>query len=211
MRLPEDASDRPVINVEGERVALGPLRRDLVPRYRRWSNDFRTLRTLGDMPAPVPAEAMEALYAGVMAIPDAVAFTIYVRDAPGASCGWRPVGTYSLVGIDHRNRTAEFVIYIGEPSERGKGYGTEATRLTLDYAFTALGLHSVLLKVYAFNLAGLRTYQKAGFREIGRRRQAHHMGGRLWDVILMDCLATDFARAGSSVLSAVFAPDHPRD
>ena len=91
------------------------------------------------------------------------------------------------------------------------GYGTEATRLTLDYAFTALGLHSVLLKVYAFNLAGLRTYQKAGFREIGRRREAHHMGGRLWDVILMDCLATDFARAGSSVLSAVFAPDPPRD
>ncbi|HUZ00009.1 MAG TPA: GNAT family protein [Thermomicrobiaceae bacterium] len=195
------ANDQPVINVVGERVALGPLRCDLVSLYRRWSNDFGTLRTLGNMPGPVPAEAMEAAYASAVAETDAVGFTIYERD------GWRAIGTCALVHIDERNRTAEFVIYIGEPAARGQGYGTEATRLTLDYAFTALGLHSVLLQVYAYNLAGIRTYQKVGFREIGRRRESHLMGGRLWDVILMDCLATEFV---SPVLAAVFAPDQPR-
>ena len=49
----------------------------------------------------------------------------------------------------------------------------------LDYAFTALGLHSVMLIVDEFNLAGRRAYEKAGFREFGRRRQCHWIGGRL--------------------------------
>ena len=44
-------------------------------------------------------------------------------------------------------------------------YGTEATRLVLDYAFTALGLHSVMLTCYEFNLAGRRAYEKVGFHD----------------------------------------------
>ncbi|GIW04684.1 MAG: hypothetical protein KatS3mg059_1304 [Thermomicrobiales bacterium] len=93
---------------------------------------------------------------------------------------------------------------IGEADARGKGYGTETARLMLEYAFTALGLHNVMLQVYAYNRAAHRAYQKAGFREFGRRREAVWMGGRLWDVIYMDCLATEF---DSLMLGRVLAPD----
>ncbi len=79
--------------------------------------------------------------------------------------------------------------------------------MLLDYAFTALGLHSVMLKVYEFNLAGRRIYEKAGFQECGRRRQSHRMGSRYWDEIYMDCLASEFV---SPVLAKVLAPDTPR-
>jgi RimJ/RimL family protein N-acetyltransferase len=96
---------------------------------------------------------------------------------------------------------------IGEMDRRGKGLGTEATLLTLDYAFTVLGLHSVMLTVYEFNLAGRRAYEKAGIREFGRRRQSHWMGDRFWDEIFMDCLATEFT---SPVLGGIFVPDPPR-
>jgi RimJ/RimL family protein N-acetyltransferase len=64
----------------------------------------------------------------------------------------------------------------------------------LDYAFTALGLHNVMLAVYAYNPAAIRAYVKAGFREFGRRRESVWMGGRLWDTIYMECLASDFVR-----------------
>ena len=74
----------------------------------------------------------------------------------------------------------------------------------LDYAFTALGLHSIMLTVYAFNLAGRRAYEKAGFREVGRRRQGHRLGGHHWDEIIMDCLASEFT---CPVLSRVFVPE----
>ena len=93
---------------------------------------------------------------------------------------------------------------IGEGAYRGRGYGTETTRLMLDYAFTALGLHNVFLTVNAYNYAGIRAYEKAGFREFGRRRQCKMRGGRRWDVVYMDCLATEFS---SPVLTAIFEPD----
>ena len=63
-----------------------------------------------------------------------------------------------------------------------------------------------MLSVFEYNLAGLRAYQKAGFKEIGRRRQAHQMGGKLWDVVMMDCLATE---CRSPVLAKILVPDQP--
>ena len=44
------------------------------------------------------------------------------------------------------------------------------------------------------NPAGIRAYQKAGFREFGRRRECRLMGGKLWDEIQMDCLSSGFER-----------------
>ncbi len=112
-----------------------------------------------------------------------------------------------LMDIDAGNRRAEFGIIIGEPDCRGKGYGTETTRLMLDYAFTARGLQNVMLTVNAYNLAGLRAYEKAGFREFGRRRRCRFMGGRMWDVVYMDALADEFT---SPVLGRIFVPDESR-
>lgn len=136
------------------------------------------------------------------AYPTDAAFTIYERPT------WRPIGNTGLHRIDYRDRTAEFGILIGEAECRGKGYGTETARLMLDYAFTAIGLNNVLLRVHEHNLAGRRAFEKAGYREIGRRRQCRFMGGRFWDEIYMDCLASEFT---NPVLGRVFTPDAPRD
>ncbi|MEA2525937.1 MAG: hypothetical protein QOF73_3164 [Thermomicrobiales bacterium] len=193
--------ESPVINIAGELVALGPLRRDLLPTYQRWINDFTSVRNLALPPGPVSMEAETAWCDGAASGVGDASFTIYER------ASWRPIGNTGLHAVDHRNRTAEFGILIGEADARGRGFGTEATRLMLDYAFTALGLHNLMLRVHAYNLAGLRAYQKAGFRQFGRRREAVWMGGRLWDVIHMECLASEFT---SPVLGQIFVPDQPR-
>lgn len=187
--------------MQGDLVALGPLSRDLLPVYQRWMNNLRTLRTLGVIPHPMTMEQEEAWYERAARSDETVSFTIYELGS------WRPIGNASWMSIDHYHRTATYGILIGEQDARGKGYGTETTRLMLDYAFTALGLHNVLLHVFAYNLAGIRAYEKAGYREIGRRHACHFMGGRFWDEVLMECLATEFR---SSVLAPVFAPDEPR-
>jgi diamine N-acetyltransferase len=136
-------SGPPLVNILGDRIALGPLRRDLVPVYCRWMNDFTTLRTLGVLPVPTLLEEEEKWYERQVGGGDTVHFTIYLRD------DWRPVGNTSLMEIDRVHRAATFGLLIGEPDARGLGYGTEATRLVLDYAFTALGLHNVQLNVFA--------------------------------------------------------------
>jgi RimJ/RimL family protein N-acetyltransferase len=186
----------PVINIVGERVALGPLRRDLVEEYQRWYNDLSTSRTLG-LSWPTTYDQQLALFEERVDDPHEVYFTVYERET------LRPVGITNLYEIDDRHSRASFGITIGLPECRGKGYGTEATRLTLDYAFNAYGLENVMLTVYEFNAGGIRAYEKAGFREFGRRHRSSRMGGRLWDIVYMECLASSF---DSPILAEAFLP-----
>ncbi len=193
--------DQPIVNIVGDLVALGPIRRDLIPTYQRWFNQFEMVRNMAHPPQPMTLEMETGWYDSVANATSIVHFTIYELAT------WRPIGNVSLSSIDYRNGTADFGIFIGESDCRGKGYGTQATRLTLDYAFTALGLRNVMLTVFAYNLAGIRAYEKAGFREMGRRRAAEPMGRNRWDIVYMDCIAAEFE---SQVLVDILRPDEPR-
>lgn len=193
-------ADTPIFNIAGELVALGPMRREDLPLYLRWINDFQTAGNLALQPIPMTMEQEEAWFASV-ASGERANFTIYER-ATG-----RPIGGCGLHSGVSIHRRTEVGIMIGEPAARGKGYGTEAMRLLLDYAFTVLGMHNVMLTVYAYNHAAIRAYQKAGFREIGRRREARWHNGRFWDEVFMDILATEFE---SPVLEALLEPEAPR-
>jgi RimJ/RimL family protein N-acetyltransferase len=67
------------------------------------------------------------------------------------------LGNCGFVDIDHLNQMAEVGIFIGNKNYWNKGYGTEALTLLLDYGFKALNLHSILIKVYSFNLRGFNS------------------------------------------------------
>ena len=157
-----DNNEEPIFNIAGDLVALGPLRRDLLPPYQRWVNDLGTMRTLGLAPLPMTNEKEQDWYERQSKTEDDTPFTIYERET------LRPIGNTGLHGVDHRNRSATFGILIGEPECRGKGYGTETTRLMLDYAFTALGFHNVMLTVFEFNPAG------TGFQFCKKTPASHH-------------------------------------
>lgn len=202
--MESNAAPRPIVNIVGERVALGPLSRDYLDLHYRWENDFTA------WPTDAPVEAQPRTRDEIVAHYDEwvksqaekrIRFTIYRID------NWQPIGDVGLRDLDFRNGTGVLGIMIGERDCRGKGYGTEATRLMLDYAFTVLSLHNVMLDTVEYNVAGIRAYTRAGFREIGRWREAAVMNGKHWDVIYMDCLAGEFE---SPVLSEVFRPDAPR-
>lgn len=175
-----------MLTITGERVSLGPQRRDLVPLTHRWLNDFAVMAPLGAPLHPLSEEGAVQAYEGSEGAADQVWFTLYKR-AP-----LRPIGITGLREIEPLQRSAEFVIFIGEQDCWGKGYGTETARLLLDYGFTDLGLHNIMLKVFGFNERGINAYRRAGFREIGHRRHAFRLAGESFDVIYMDCLATEF-------------------
>ncbi|MFN8512577.1 MAG: GNAT family protein [Chloroflexia bacterium] len=197
----------PVVNIMGEQIALGPLMREHIPLIARWRNDFYVQRTFGDIPRPRTIEDITARYEDMAKGNNAYGnnaywFMIYERAT------WRPIGHTDLFDLDWRSRTCTYGILLGEAEARGKGYGTETTRLMLDYAFTALGLHSVLLYTDSYNLAGQAAYRKAGFKEFGRRRQCSFLNGEFHDFVYMDCLASEFT---SPVLGNIFVPDTPRN
>jgi len=139
-----------IVNIVGEFVALGPPRRELIPLYQRWLNDFTATRNLG-LVTPQTLEQETDWYDRATRTDRLVRVTVYER------ASWRPVGSTELLDIDYRQGTATFGLLIGEAA-RGRGYGTETARLMLDYAFTALGLRNVMLRVFAFDHAGIRAY-----------------------------------------------------
>ncbi len=176
----------PIINITGETVALGPLRRDLLPLHVRWANDFDVWRTVVANVGPRPAETQTTWFDRVSTAADTVVFLIYERSS------MRPIGAAGLHEIDHATRTASYSIAIGEKDCWGKGYGTETTRLLLAYGFSELRLHNIMLFAHSDNAPAIAAYRRAGFREIGRRREALSRAGRPIDLIYMDCLATEF-------------------
>jgi diamine N-acetyltransferase len=138
------AAAAPLLWMRGERTALGPFTRELAELYWQWENEPAVIAGMGRQ----TPESLEARLAGYDAQARSMGtiprFTIYDLTRPG---GPVPVGT-SALRIDHYVRTAEFIILLGADG-RGRNLATEATRLTLDYAFTISALRSVWLKVLA--------------------------------------------------------------
>ena len=113
---------------------------------------------------------------------DVVQFII-VEKATG-----RDVGTVYLRDIDRINQNAEFGIYIGELSARGKGLGKDAARLICRYGLEELALNHIYLRVLAGNSAAIHCYESVGFRSEGVLRQHCIKNGVFCDVALMGLL-----------------------
>ncbi|WP_417466416.1 GNAT family N-acetyltransferase [Kitasatospora misakiensis] len=169
---------------------LGPYRGDLVETYWRWEQDPALLVGYGRQ----QPESLEARVEGMAAQlrGDNIRFTVY--DLAGDAAV--PVGVATLLP-DHAVRTAEYVVMLA-PEARGRGLGTAATRLVLDYAFHISDLRMLWLKVLAPNRPAVRAYEKAGFRTVGALRQAGYWLGQVCDEVVMDALASEFG--GPSVV-----------
>ena len=102
------------------------------------------------------------------------------------------IGNCGFLEVDNLNQTGEAGIFIGNKSFWGKGYGTEALTLLLDYGFKALNLHNIQLRVFDYNKRGIRSYEKIGFKLIGIRRDALYRNRERHNIIFMDILANEF-------------------
>lgn len=177
----------PVLNMRGSAVGLGPLSPDLLPVYQQWLNDFELLATLDRRFRPLTTDWIRTWYERQSrASGDSLVFTIW--DLASTT----PIGNVALQDIDNRSRTAEFGIFIAEPEYRGQGRGSEATRMMMRFAFDSLALDNVMLRVFAYNEAAIKVYERVGFEVIGHRRGAQRRDGRAWDVILMDITREDY-------------------
>lgn len=77
------------------------------------------------------------------------------------------LGEIEISHIQWKEKVAELFMYIGEESLWGKGYGTEALSVFIDYAFNLKGFKTIYLRVYEQNKRAIRCYEKCGFRKKG--------------------------------------------
>ena len=104
------------------------------------------------------------------------------------------VGSVYLRDIDRDNRKCEYGIFIGEDSCRGKGIGSAAAKLALDYAFDTLGLNRVFLRVFADNTRAIKSYENAGFVYEGKFRDDVIIDGKAYDMVFMGILREDWKK-----------------
>jgi diamine N-acetyltransferase len=185
----------PALTLRGDRVALGPLRRELYPLHVGWVNDPEVGSNVFGGPQERSLEEEGAWLDAENAKPDSAFFLIYHREDDD----WRPIGVTSLTEIDPEAGRATFRILIGAAADRGRGLGQAAARLVLDHAFGKLGLETIALHVFDFNVAARRLYQALGFREVRRGARRPFPGGRLGRTIIMELrsAATEQSRSSS--------------
>ena len=111
----------------------------------------------------------------------------FVIVADGVDCG-----TSFLKNIDNVSKKAEFGIFIGEDSFRGKGIGKTATRKTVEFGFESMKLELIHLSVLEDNYAALNSYKKAGFRVLRTIEKGYTRNGKDFNVVEMGLSSLEY-------------------
>jgi RimJ/RimL family protein N-acetyltransferase len=166
--------------LNGERVVLRPTTPEDYPALYAWRIDPEVWQAKTARPLrPMVYQEFHDWYEGVVRDEKVATFAV---DVDGTL-----VGRAGLFGIDELSRNGEIGLAFG-PEHRGKGYGRDAVRVLVDFAFTHRNLRRVWLECLATNTAALRAYAAAGFVEEGRLREHAWVKDTYVDMVRMAVL-----------------------
>ncbi len=167
------------------RVTLTPVTDDDLPVMLGWINDRE--QVIFNAPyKPVSLRSHQEWFESTQRRSDMYLFAIRLSETSEL------IGTCQLHGINMVHRSAELQIRLGNVAERGKGYGTDAVQLLLEFAFKDLNMHRVFLHVFSSNSTAIRAYEKAGFKREGILRAAAYINGEYVDVLVMGILQNEY-------------------
>lgn len=109
-----------------------------------------------------------------------------------------PIGAIHLTKLPENqthHRSTEIGIEILQEYQ-GKGYGSEAIRWIVDWAFERLGLHRVQVRAFGWNARAIELYKRLGFKEEGRWREALWHEGKWWDDVQLSILENEWKHGG---------------
>ncbi len=186
---------------EGQLICLGPIDHEKDPAVESaWTHDSGFMRLIAAWPSwPASKERIkkkyEALEKSMEEDKNFFHFTVRLR-SDEAEQNDRLLGFARLAWVEWSNGNASLRLAIANPADRRKGYGSETLALLLRFAFSELNLHHVSAIVPGYNAPALTFFQKFGFVEEVRRRQALRLDGQIWDEIMMGLLRDEWL-AGS--------------
>lgn len=170
-----------------QRIQLRALKREDTEHILRLEQDFesRLMHTPG-IPYPVMETDIEKFVDEIRSEKDRYTFGIELLE-DGTFLG---ICTIFRVDLNHGNCWVS--IMIGGPEQRGKGYGTEAMELLVDWIFRYINVHKIKLGVFSFNQPAIRSYEKSGFVVEARMREELFREGKFHDIIYMGLLRREY-------------------
>lgn len=171
----------------GEKLYLRGLERtDLEGEYFDWLNDREVTKFLDSGVFPNTVDKMEEYYRNIALSPNNVMLAIIDNESD------KHIGNIKLGPINWITRIAPLGIMIGNKEFWGKGYGTEAIRLVLDYAFKRLNLHKVTAGIAAIHQASTKAFKEAGFEVEGQLKSQFLLDGQYYDSLYLGITREDF-------------------
>jgi RimJ/RimL family protein N-acetyltransferase len=165
------------------RVRLTALTPDDLPTIARWHEDAEFQRLYDARPARPRSEAeLGRWLEELQNDKNTIAFAVRPLDGDGI------IGTVELDGILWAHGVCGIGIAIGDRANWGKGYGSDATRLALSFAFDELNLHRVTATVFSYNERSIALLEKLGFQREGTYREFLQRDGRRYDMLLYGLL-----------------------
>jgi RimJ/RimL family protein N-acetyltransferase len=178
--------------LQGARLALRPIAPADLSLMVGWRNRPDVRRNIYNQPRLTIA-AQRVWFGNYLADRSQVRF---IADSKALG----PIGVFGLTDLRPAEGSALLGALLGEPAARGQGLACEALELLLDFGFrrwdtgSSLGLNRVTAEVFDHNKPAIALYQKVGFKDEGRLRQAHRDStkGRYVDVLVMGLLRKEW-------------------
>ena len=164
--------------IEGGCILLRPITMEDTPLIVRWRN-MESVRRNFIFRETFTAEMHTRWMQTRVAAGEVLQYIIVERESG------RSVGSVYFRDMDRKNRSAEYGIFIGEESARGRGIGSETAHVFTDYGFQELGLHRISLRLLADNVQAEKSYSNAGFEREGLFRDMVFLDGEYRDVLFM--------------------------
>lgn len=167
--------------IEGQKVRLRPITISDTALIVKWRNND-SVRQNFIFQEPFTCEMHEAWMKNKVQTGEVVQYIIEDKTTND------PVGSVYLKDMSKKNKNAEYGIFIGEDSARGKGFGSETANLFSQFGLNTLGLHRIFLRVFAENKGAIKSYKKAGFVIEGIARDMVFMNDQYRDIVFMALL-----------------------
>jgi len=175
--------------LHGDRVRLAALSDLDIEAVANWHQDTEFLRLFDALPAYPKTEA-EVQSRIRESRQDENTLIFAIRTVQDDAL----VGYLELDGINWHHGVCGLGLAIGDPVQRGKGYGREATQLALAFAFGELNLHRVQATVFSYNVRSIALFEEVGFQREGAFREFLQRDGERHDMILYGLLRHEWTK-----------------
>jgi RimJ/RimL family protein N-acetyltransferase len=182
----DNTKERSVVFLEGKKVILRPLdKRTDAGNMQHWINDPVVRLNLA-MIFPQTLKNEEDFIDCCGDTTKGIVLAITIKETGEF------IGVMGLHDIDWPNRNATTGALIGEKKYWGRGYGTDAKMILLNYAFNTLNLHTVSSSAIAFNKRSIGYNTHCGYKVEGVCRSRIFRSGRYWDRVMLSVMKKDW-------------------
>lgn len=177
---------------EGQDIVFGPIDYETHPEIEsKWTHDAEFMRLMEIKPIrPLSPEMVKKQYESIEKEMDEdknlYYFTLRTRETN------QFIGKAAIEWINWTNGNGFLRLGIGESGYLHKGYGSQALKMLLRFAFNELNLYRVTAVVPAYNEGAMRLFQKFGFVEEVRRRKAIQRDTEVWDLVSFGLLNSEW-------------------